>query len=235
MRTALVTSVIGIVIWWGGRAAEPAAPDADPTRRFTPVHVPKDAGWIRAAEPFHWARLDDLETEHGLTHKDRFRLSVKTAAGDVARMSLLASYGNVTVDVMPAFTDGEALLCLKVGHGRGTNVHAETLALFRLDADGWRRIAWLRLSWWDFDGNRAEGRRMLWHNYRWTLADRDGDGNAEVRLTPDHRSDAAREPLTYRWNAEAGRFIAPKGAPSADPKPDEMWQSLGWVIGGEER
>jgi hypothetical protein len=161
-----------------------------------------------------------------LSYIDRFHLRVEKLDGHEVEMRFIANYGNVSVDIIPAFPDGEALLCMKVGRGRGTNVHAETLVVLRLGAEGWNRVAWLPISWWDLGPEE----KMLYHRYHWSLADQDGDGRAEIVLTADFLSDAERDPVVYRWDSRIGRFAGPPDAPPTNPTPNEMWRSVGWVL-----
>jgi hypothetical protein len=155
--------------------------------------------------PFHQISVKQHHVEAG-EFADTFKMQIATSTGTPVELEFESSYGRFQLHIIPALPGGEAVLCLRTGRGRGTEVRSESLAVYRLHNERLERVLDLAIGGWEFDPDRDDA--SVYREMCWVLADVDGDGVGEVLVSPsDPYTWTTTECAIYRWSPVHLKFL----------------------------
>jgi len=209
----LVTVAISVCVLFELSVASPQQDDAKSktSKQTANPAVPLLLNGVQSARNAPWPFSSvTVKSKRPSKMGDDFTLEILGENKATSTMEFESSYAKFSVLLVPALPGGEAVLCLQTGCGRGTGVREETLRVFRLQESKLLEVLSIPISGWDRTRKSKTANYPHWER-QWIVADRDGDGVAEITTIPvDNWSRVNKRNTIYSWSKTKKKFIQKK-------------------------
>ena len=160
-------------------------------------------GEAQGFSPFENLKIEYSKNKHKWGfQEDWYTLTVSDTQKRIVRMDFHSSY-NYKAYFYPVLKDGEVLLCLERGIGRGTMVREEFLDIYRLENGKLKQVFTKKVGWFGENPYNDE-LAPYYHELMWRFLDTNNDCVAELFMWSKNRS--IHRANIYGWSEKGKDF-----------------------------